>query len=119
MRASPSVHSRRPVRTDDVRAAGCRTMVDLLRYRAAERPDFPVFRFLPGERKAEQTMTHRELERRGLGVAARIAEVAKPGARVLLLVPPGLDYVAASFGCLYAGVIAVPAYPPHPRRPDP
>ncbi len=119
MRPSPTPSAHSPVRTDDVRAAGCRTLVHLLRFRVAERPDFPVYRFLPGDRKPEQSITHRQLDRRAMGVAARIAEVAKPGARVLLLVPPGLDYVAAYFGCLYAGVIAVPAYPPHPRRPDP
>ncbi|MEK7401012.1 MAG: aminotransferase class I/II-fold pyridoxal phosphate-dependent enzyme [Gemmatimonadota bacterium] len=107
------------MRTDDVRAAGCRTLVDLLRLRIAERPDFQVYRFLPGDRKPVEAITHRQLELRALGVAARIAEVTKPGDRVLLLVPPGLDYLAAFFGCLYAGVIAVPAYPPHPRRPDP
>jgi len=38
---------------------------------------------------------------------------------VVLLVPPGLEYVASFFGCLYAGVVAVPAYPPNPRRADP
>jgi amino acid adenylation domain-containing protein len=37
--------------------------------------------------------------------------------RALLLFPPGLDFVAAFFGCLYAGVIAVPSYPPAPSRP--
>src|SRR5690348_17062497 len=114
MRAPSAPPAHRPVREDDVRAAGCATLVDLLRFRVSERPDFQVFRFLPGERKPEEAITHRQLERRALGVAARIAEVAKPGARALLLVPPGLDYVAAYFGCLYAGVIAVPAYPPHP-----
>jgi len=30
--------------------------------------------------------------------------------------PPGLDYIAAFFGCLYAGAIAVPAYPPRNQR---
>ncbi|HEX7939380.1 MAG TPA: AMP-binding protein, partial [Gemmatimonadaceae bacterium] len=120
MSATPSAFSsHRPVRTDDVRAAGCETLVDLLRFRVSQRPDFPVYRFLPGDRKPEQVITHRQLERRALGIATRIAEVAKPGERVLLLVPPGLDYVVAYYGCLYAGVIAVPAYPPHPRRPDP
>jgi acyl-CoA synthetase (AMP-forming)/AMP-acid ligase II len=33
-----------------------------------------------------------------------------------LLYPPGLDYIAAFFGCLYAGAIAVPAYPPRNQR---
>ena len=120
MRATPSSPaSHQPVRTDDVRAAGCGTLVDLLRFRVAERPEFPVYRFLPGDRKAELIIHHRDLERRALGVAARIGAVARAGDRVLLLVPSGLDYVAAYFGCLYAGVVAVPAYPPHPRRPDP
>ena len=42
---------------------------------------------------------------------------APPGERVLLLYPPGLEYVAALFGCLYAGAVAVPAYPPRFNRP--
>ena len=37
----------------------------------------------------------------------------------MLLYPPGLDYIAAFFGCLYAGFIAVPAYPPRLNRPVP
>jgi acyl-CoA synthetase (AMP-forming)/AMP-acid ligase II/acyl carrier protein len=41
------------------------------------------------------------------------------GERALLLHPPGLEFVAAFFGCLYAGVVAVPAYPPRLHRPDP
>src|SRR5688572_27403906 len=38
------------------------------------------------------------------------------GQRALLLYPPGLDFVAGFFGCLYAGAIAVPAYPPRRNR---
>jgi acyl-CoA synthetase (AMP-forming)/AMP-acid ligase II len=41
------------------------------------------------------------------------------GERALLLYPPGLDYLAAFFGCLYAGVVAVPAYPPRNQRNTP
>src|ERR671925_2138852 len=104
---------------DDARAAGCETVVDLLRFRAETSPDRVVYRFLPGDTKPEQRITYRELDRRARSLAARVAETAKPGDRALLLIPPGLDYVASYFGCLYAGVIAVPAYPPNPRRPDP
>ena len=78
-----------------------------------------MYRFLPGDAKPEQRISYRDMDRRAKAVAARILETAKRGDRALLLVPPGLDYVAAYFGCLYAGVIAVPAYPPNPRRPDP
>ena len=113
-KSSPS----RPA-NDEARAAGCETLVDLLRFRAETSQDRIVYRFLPGDTKPEQRITYRELDRRARAVAARIGETAKRGDRALLLVPPGLDYVAAYFGCLYAGVIAVPAYPPNPRRPDP
>ena len=38
------------------------------------------------------------------------------GKRVLLLYPLGLEYIAAFFGCFYAGAVAVPAYPPRLNR---
>ncbi len=41
------------------------------------------------------------------------------GERALLLYPSGLDYLAGFFGCLYAGVVAVPAYPPRNHRNTP
>ncbi len=34
----------------------------------------------------------------------------------MLLYEPGLDFITAFFGCLYAGAIAVPAYPPAGAR---
>src|SRR5437773_5787920 len=120
--AVPAAAKPSPIRfaaADDVRAAGCETLVDLLPFRAETSPEQVVYRFLPGDTKPEQRITYRALDRRAKEVAARIAETAKRGDRALLLIPPGLDYVAAYFGCLYAGVIAVPAYPPNPRRPDP
>ena len=38
------------------------------------------------------------------------------GERALLLYPAGLEFIAAFFGCLYAGVVAVPVYPPRRNR---
>lgn len=122
MTAAPVVVHRSPstpVSDDDARAARCETLVELLRFRADSSAGRVVYRFLPGEGKAEQGVTYGELDRRARSIAARIRETAGRGDRALLLIPPGLDYVAAYFGCLYAGVIAVPAYPPNPRRPDP
>ena len=104
---------------DDARAAGCDTLVALLRYRAESSGERVVYRFLPGDGKPELRISYRELDRRARSLAVRILETASAGDRALLLIPPGLDYVAAYFGCLYARVIAVPAYPPNPRRPDP
>ncbi|AKQ66241.1 Non-ribosomal peptide synthetase [Myxococcus hansupus] len=49
-------------------------------------------------------------------IGALLQSQGAQGQRVLLLYPPGLDYVAGFFGCLYAGAVAVPAYPPDPMR---
>jgi amino acid adenylation domain-containing protein/non-ribosomal peptide synthase protein (TIGR01720 family) len=93
-----------------------RTLVGLLGWRARNEPERVAYRFLSeGEAQAEQ-VTYGELERRARAVAAALQSMRAEGERALLLYPPGLDYVAAFFGCLYAGVIAVPAYPPHANR---
>jgi amino acid adenylation domain-containing protein len=91
------------------------TLGGLLRARAAERPHQVAFTFLAdGEVEAER-LTYAGLEARARAVAAALRESVPPGERALLLFPPGLDFIAAFFGCLYAGVVAVPAYPPRPN----
>jgi 8-amino-7-oxononanoate synthase len=104
---------------DDARAAGVQTLVDLLEYRAAVQPTDVVFRFINSDGREEDVLAFATLQRRARAIAAHLLEHVVPGDRVVLLVPPGLEYVATFFGCLYAGVIAVPAYPPNPRRADP
>lgn len=59
-------------------------------------------------------LTYAELDRRARSVAARLQRLEPE--RALLVFPPGLDYVAAVLGCLYAGVAAIPAYPPDLTR---
>ncbi len=62
------------------------------------------------------TMTYRELDEKARAIAALIQQNATIGDRVLLVYPPGLDFIAAFFGCLYAGTIAVPTYPPQAQE---
>src|SRR3954447_24624984 len=89
------------------------TLVELLRYRARIAPDRRVFSFLPDDPGAEELgLTHLQLDQRARSIAAHLQEENAAGERVLLLYPPGLEYISAFFGCLYAGVIAVPTYPP-------
>jgi 8-amino-7-oxononanoate synthase len=104
---------------DDARGAGIATLVELLEYRAERQGDDVVFRFVSGDGSEEGALTFRALHARAQMVAAGLRAHADSGDRVVLLVPPGLDYVASFFGCLYAGAVAVPAYPPNPRRADP
>src|SRR4051794_28688344 len=91
------------------------TPAGMLRTRAEERPGQVAFTFLADGQTEAGRLTYAELDARAEGVAAALREVAAPGDRALLLFPPGLDFIAAFFGCLYAGVVAVPAYPPRPH----
>ena len=104
---------------DDARATGIETLVELLEYRADRQPDDVVFRFVTSDGSEDGALTLGALRDRARSIAAGLGSRVKPGDRVVLLVPPGLDYVASFFGCLYASALAVPAYPPNPRRADP
>jgi acyl-CoA synthetase (AMP-forming)/AMP-acid ligase II len=57
-------------------------------------------------------MSYGALAEHAKAIAGAVGELAPPGERVLLLFPPGVDFVAGFFGCLYAGAVAVPVYPP-------
>jgi len=88
------------------------TLAGLLKARAAESPDREAYVFLADGELETERLTWSELDSRARAVAWALRESVQPGERALLLYPPGLDFVAAFFGCLYAGVVAVPAYPP-------
>ena len=95
---------------------GLVTLVDLLCRRADDRADQPAFTFLTDGETEACELTYGELDRRARAIAARLQSLGARGDRAILLYPPGLDYIAAFFGCLYAGVVAVPAYPPQRKR---
>jgi acyl-CoA synthetase (AMP-forming)/AMP-acid ligase II len=92
------------------------TFVDVLRRRGQDEPDTLAFVF-EGDAGAA-SLRYGELDARARALAAALQAAGAPGDHVLLLFPPGLDYVTALFGCLYAGAVAVPAYPPDPARLD-
>jgi amino acid adenylation domain-containing protein len=94
------------------------TLLDLLRQQALHQPNQPGYTFLLDGERAEAQLTYGELDRQARVIAAQLQARVAPGARALLLYPPGLAYVAALFGCVYAGVVAVPAYPPDSARLD-
>jgi acyl-CoA synthetase (AMP-forming)/AMP-acid ligase II len=92
------------------------TLVDLLRRRAEEQGDAVLYTYLSSSGEVESTLSFAELERRARAIAASLEGRAQRGDRALMLYPPGLDFIAAFFGCLAHGVVAVPAYPPDPTR---
>ncbi|HRK35458.1 MAG TPA: fatty acyl-AMP ligase, partial [Candidatus Hydrogenedentes bacterium] len=93
-----------------------KTVDEVLRIRAAEHPNERAYLYLEDGETEGPSYTYQELDRRARAIAAHLLEQCKAGDRALLIFPPGLDYMAAFFGCLYAGVVAVPVYPPDPGR---
>jgi len=94
------------------------SLVDILRWRGKEQPHQLAYRYLNDGEYDEVVMTYKDLDRRARAIAALLQSSAKEGDRALLIFPPGLDFIAAFFGCLYAKIFAIPAYPPHPARPE-
>ncbi|HNO94681.1 MAG TPA: AMP-binding protein, partial [Anaerolineales bacterium] len=95
------------------------SLVRTLRRRADLHPERLAFRFLQDDESENITINFGELDRRARAIGAWLESFNAKGERALILYPPGLDYIAAFMGCLYAGVIAVPAYPPRLNRPVP
>ncbi|GIJ24298.1 AMP-binding protein [Micromonospora lutea] len=80
---------------------------------ARQRPDAVAFTFVQAGGAVEQ-LTYAQLEEHALRVAVSLRNSTRPGDRVLLILPPGLDFLIAFLGCLYGDVVAVPLYPPRP-----
>ena len=102
----------------DPRWGSYSSLCELLSTRAREEGEALAYTFLAdGTLEGPcQELTFAGLERRARAIAAALGERGLAGERALLLFPPGIDFVAAFFGCLHAGVVAVPAYPPGSKR---
>ncbi|ARV58014.1 AMP-dependent synthetase [Nostocales cyanobacterium HT-58-2] len=88
------------------------TLVELLSYRASIQSEQKAYTFLQNSETEAESLTYEALHLQAQAIAARLQSLDAFGERALLLYQPGLDFIAAFFGCLYAGVVAVPAYPP-------
>lgn len=84
----------------------------VLRWRAETTPDEVALRFLKDGEDDVAELTYRQLNIRAANLAYQFSQKLKPGARVLLVLEPGLSYVVALFAIFKAGAIAVPSFPP-------
>lgn len=106
------------LRRPDETCAEADSLIALLHRRAGEDPAAELFSFLPdGDAAGEVVLTRAELDRRARALSARLEARGLAGERALLVSPAGLEFIVAFFGCLYARVVAVPAYLPRPNRP--
>jgi acyl-CoA synthetase (AMP-forming)/AMP-acid ligase II len=103
--------------------------VELLRERARTEPDRVCYIYLDFEQGGQSGQDHRggevprevrytyaDIDLKARAIAAKLQKMKLEGKQVLLVYPPGMDFVPAFFGCLYARVVAVPVYAPHPAQ---
>lgn len=91
------------------------SIAEVLSWRAREESEAIAFVQLSSAAEPEQSCSFGDLHARALAIAARLTGIGPRGSRALLLYPNGIEFVAAFFGCLYAGWVAVPVAPPRPR----
>ena len=89
-------------------------ILDILTYRSQYQSDKSAYLFLQNGETESATMTYGELDKQARAIASHLQSMR--GKRALLLYPSGLEFITAFFGCLYAGVIAVPVYPPRQNQ---
>lgn len=92
------------------------SLVEILRFRAAHQTDRPAYIFDLDGRGGEVSVTYGELDHAARRVASELRARTSPGDRALLLYPTGRDFLAAFMGCLYAGVVCIPLFPPRASR---
>lgn len=92
------------------------TLLDVVDARARDHSDKVAYTFLANGETETDRLTFGDLRRRALAVAARLRWLNARNARALLIYPQGLEFIVAFFGCLYAGVVAVPVSLPHRKR---
>jgi amino acid adenylation domain-containing protein len=92
------------------------TLIDIIRKQALHRWNRVAYTFLVDGETEKIELTYGELDRRSRAIGAQLQLAEATGGRVLLLYPHGLEFITAFLGCLYAGAIAVPAYPPRLNR---
>ena len=92
-------------------------IVEILQRRARSQANDTAYIFLKDGENQEIRLTYQELDLKAKAIAFQLQQLVTPGSRALLVYPysGGLEFITAFFGCLYAGVVAVPCHPPKNR----
>jgi acyl-CoA synthetase (AMP-forming)/AMP-acid ligase II len=92
------------------------TLIDRLQEQESTQPHKRAFTFLADGETEIDSLTYQQLNEKAKAIAFVLQSHHAQGQRALLLFQPGLDFITAFLGCLYAGVVAVPVYPPRANR---
>jgi acyl-CoA synthetase (AMP-forming)/AMP-acid ligase II/aryl carrier-like protein len=91
-------------------------LVEILQARAADSPDRVAYLVLEDGEAETSRLSYAQLDMKARAIGAHLSRSVAAGERALLLFPPSLEFITAFLGCLYSGVVAVPAYPPRKNQ---
>uniref|UniRef100_A0A673CYL7 Uncharacterized protein n=1 Tax=Sphaeramia orbicularis TaxID=375764 RepID=A0A673CYL7_9TELE len=91
---------------------------EVLQWRAQTTPDHVLYTLLSSRGAVSNSLTCLQLHKRAERVSALLMERGglQEGDHVALVYPPGIDLIAAFYGCLYAGCVPITVRPPHPQN---
>ncbi|XP_033855720.1 disco-interacting protein 2 homolog C isoform X10 [Acipenser ruthenus] len=91
---------------------------EVLQWRAQTTPDHILYTLLSSRGTIASSLTCLQLHKRAEKIAAMLGERGhlQDGDHVALVYPPGIDLIAAFYGCLYAGCVPITVRPPHPQN---
>jgi acyl-CoA synthetase (AMP-forming)/AMP-acid ligase II len=92
------------------------SLVHLLQERSIRQGNEIAYTFLLDGESESISLTYRQLDQKAKELGALLQNLGLTGQRALLMYPSGLDFIIGFFACLYAGVVAVPAYPPRKNQ---
>uniref|UniRef100_A0A8D2P3P7 Disco interacting protein 2 homolog C n=1 Tax=Zosterops lateralis melanops TaxID=1220523 RepID=A0A8D2P3P7_ZOSLA len=91
---------------------------EVLQWRAQTTPDHVLYTLLNCRGTIANSLTCVQLHKRAEKIAVMLMERGhlQDGDHVALVYPPGIDLIAAFYGCLYAGCVPITVRPPHPQN---
>lgn len=89
-----------------------KSLVEMLAYRAEYSTNEVKIEFLNDKGQLENGLSYQQLDQSSRQIAARLADAGCSFKNIIILCPPGIEYIKAFFACMYAGAVPVPAYPP-------
>ncbi|KAL5005649.1 hypothetical protein ScPMuIL_016807 [Solemya velum] len=93
-------------------------LTEILRWRSHTTPDHVIYTMLNAKIQAQLQMTCTQLHKRAERIGCMLMEKGRlnTGDHVALIYPPGIELIAAFYGCLYVGCVPVTMRPPHPQN---
>ena len=91
-------------------------LVEMVQQKSIVRNQSTFAYFVKDNGERGDQCSYAELDNQARAIAMELVQRGLSGRNLMLLFSPSIDYVRAFFGCLYAGCVAVPAYPPTGAR---